>query len=64
MLRLVSVRWINGEKDKQGGRSMWIKMKQKGKLHMYSLVSVGHICDLQGLFSEIDNMRTVNRIEL
>ena len=28
-------------KDKQGGRSMWIKMKQKGKLHMYSLVSVG-----------------------
>ena len=27
------------------------------------LVSVGHLCDLQGLFSEIDNLRTVNRIE-
>ena len=28
------------------------------------LVSVGHLCDLQGLFSQIDNLRTVNRIEL
>ena len=26
--------------------------------------SVGHLCNLQGLFSEIDNLRTVNRIEL
>ena len=28
------------------------------------LVSVGHLCDLQGLFSEIHNLRTVNSIEL
>ena len=28
------------------------------------LVSVGHLCDLQGLFSEIDNLHTVNPIEL
>ena len=28
------------------------------------LVFGGHLCDLQGLFSEIDNLHTVNRIEL
>ena len=28
------------------------------------LVSVRHLCDLQGLFSEIDNLHTVNRIEI
>ena len=28
------------------------------------LVSVGHLCDLQGLFWEINNLLTVNRIEL
>ena len=27
------------------------------------MVSVGHPCDLQRLFSEIDNFRAVNRIE-
>ena len=28
------------------------------------LVSAGHLCDLQGLFSETDNLRRLNRIEL
>ena len=28
------------------------------------LVSVGHLCDPQGLFSEIDSLWGVNRIEL
>ena len=32
--------------------------------HLNLLASVGHLCDLQGLFSEIKNLRTVNRIEL
>ena len=35
-----------------------------GNVNLISLVSVGHLCDLQGLFSEIDNLRTVNHIEL
>ena len=32
--------------------------------NMHLLVSAGHLCDLQGLFSEIDNLCRVNRIEL
>ena len=31
---------------------------------MSKLVSVGYLCDLQGLFSEIDNLCTVNCNEL
>ena len=30
----------------------------------YFMLFVGHLCDLQGLLSEIDNSRTVNYIEL
>ena len=33
-------------------------------LHRTLLVSVGHLYDLQDLFSEIDNLHTVNRTEL
>ena len=33
-------------------------------LNAFLLVFVGHLCDLQDLFWDIDNLRTVNRIEL
>ena len=38
--------------------------KCKATYVQQSLVSEGHQCNLPGLFSEIDNLRTVNRIEL
>ena len=40
-----------------------ITVDQLQKRDCTPLVSVGHLCDLRVLFSEIDNLHTVNRIE-
>ena len=43
-------------------RAHW---QTRGHIHTKGLlVSVGHLCILQGLFSEIQNLSTVNRKEL
>ena len=40
-------------------KTVWILLMQYNLL-----VSGGHLCDLQGMFSEINNLLTVNHIEL